>query len=631
MQDSEPIVKVIDFGVAKALRDQLTHQTLWTNFGMMIGTLEYMSPEQAELSPLEVDTRSDVYSLGVLLYELLTGSTPLSRHQLKDAGLSELLRLIRDVEPVRPSARLSQSEEGLADIAMRRRCEPLRLARELRGELDWIVLKALDKDRTRRYPTANGLARDVDRYLKDEPVEACPPSTVYHLKKSLRKNRGLAIATLVVLVVLSAGIVGTTFNLMRAKSLQQRAEFAEADAISKMELFQESAQREKAARQSTETNYKNLVRLHENDLNLIRWMCNQRSLIAQPRVRDQLVQHLDREAQWLDSTSIESPIELLRLHNSLCMVYLALDQPDKAHAHAVRHIALAETKLGMDHHLLIPCLLTLKASHIRLGQTELASTARARAVSIFDRILTATDAATVDCIYELSRDLREWYDEPQLAMRAIQHVIAARQRQADNPSKFIDELHHLAWAKQRAGENDAAIALERDVAVMARQALGDQHHLVVTILRDAQQLMLNADRLDAVLLTNVREGLKDLSPSMLALHGRTLLREQKYAEAEPILRQCLAVRQNLEPNEWPTFNTQSMLGESLLGQRKYADAEPHLLTGYEGLKRTRNLIPIALRQQRWDECMDRLIRLGVETQRPEAVAKWRAEKLGEGK
>src|SRR5262249_13446000 len=160
--------KVIDFGVAKAAGPKLTERTLFTELGQVVGTLEYMSPEQAELNQLDVDTRSDIYSLGVLLYELLTGTTPLERGRLKQAAFLEVLRLIREEEPPRPSTRLSTTEE-LPSIAANRGLEPKKLSGLVRGELDWIVMKALEKDRDRRYETANGFAMDVQRYLADEP------------------------------------------------------------------------------------------------------------------------------------------------------------------------------------------------------------------------------------------------------------------------------------------------------------------------------------------------------------------------------------------------------------------------------------------------------------------------------
>jgi serine/threonine protein kinase/tetratricopeptide (TPR) repeat protein len=208
LYDGKPVPKVIDFGVAKATGQQLTEHTLVTGFGAVVGTLEYMSPEQAELNQLDIDTRSDVYSLGVLLYELLTGTTPLDRKRLKEAALLEVLRLIREEEPPRPSARLSTTDE-MPSVAANRGLEPKKLSGAVRGELDWIVMKSLEKDRDRRYDSANGLAMDVQRYLADEPVLACPPSASYRLRKFARRNKtALRVAVLLLFFVVLLGAGG---------------------------------------------------------------------------------------------------------------------------------------------------------------------------------------------------------------------------------------------------------------------------------------------------------------------------------------------------------------------------------------------------------------------------------------
>jgi serine/threonine protein kinase/tetratricopeptide (TPR) repeat protein len=214
MYDDKPVPKVIDFGVAKAIEQRLTEKTLFTQFGALVGTFEYMSPEQAELNAFGVDTRSDIYSLGVLLYELLTGTTPLERPRLRKAALDEVVRLIKQEEAPRPSLRLSSSH-NLAKIAAARGIEPTQLSRLVRGEIDWIVMKCLEKDRARRYETANGLARDIERHLADEPVEACPPSTGYLLRKFIRRHKGQVLAAGLLLLVLLAGIGGTTWGLFR--------------------------------------------------------------------------------------------------------------------------------------------------------------------------------------------------------------------------------------------------------------------------------------------------------------------------------------------------------------------------------------------------------------------------------
>jgi WD40 repeat protein/serine/threonine protein kinase len=223
LYDDHPVPKVIDFGIAKAVGQQLTERTVHTGFGDVVGTLEYMSPEQASFNQLDVDTRSDIYSLGVLLYELLAGSPPFTREDLERAGILEMLRLIREQEPSRPSTKLSTAD-GLPTLAAKRGTEPVRLTRLVRGELDWIVMKALEKDRGRRYETANGFAADVQRYLADEPVLACPPSAWYRFRKSARRHRAALATGALIATLLAVGTVVSTWLAIRATDAERLAE-----------------------------------------------------------------------------------------------------------------------------------------------------------------------------------------------------------------------------------------------------------------------------------------------------------------------------------------------------------------------------------------------------------------------
>lgn len=229
LYDDRPVPKVIDFGVSKATGMQLTDLSLITGFGAVVGTPEYMSPEQASLNNLDIDTRSDVYSLGVLLYELLTGSTPIDRKSMGKAALLEVLRVVREVEAPRPSTKLSSSD-ALPSIAANRNTEPAKLSRLMKGELDWIMLKALEKDRARRYESANGFAADLNRYLAGEPVQAVPPSTGYRMKKLLRRNKGQVTTLAFIFLSLLAGTVAATFGLVEARRQRDDANEAREDA-----------------------------------------------------------------------------------------------------------------------------------------------------------------------------------------------------------------------------------------------------------------------------------------------------------------------------------------------------------------------------------------------------------------
>jgi hypothetical protein len=232
LYDGRPVPKVIDFGIAKATGPRLTDRSIYTEIGALIGTLEYMAPEQAELNNLDIDTRADVYALGAVLYELLTGSVPFSRQELQGAGFLEMLRVIREVEPTRPSTKLSKSGT-LPSVADEGRTDPQKLVSLMRGELDWIILKCLEKDRGRRYQAASGLARDLEHYLADEPVEACPPTAGYRLRKFARKYRTPMLVAGAFVLLLSLGAIVAAWQAVRATAAERSASLSAAVARSR--------------------------------------------------------------------------------------------------------------------------------------------------------------------------------------------------------------------------------------------------------------------------------------------------------------------------------------------------------------------------------------------------------------
>jgi WD40 repeat protein/serine/threonine protein kinase len=257
LHDGVPVPKVIDFGIAKATQGDLTDKTVYTQFQQFIGTPAYMSPEQAEMSGLDIDTRSDIYSLGVLLYELLTGTTPFDAKELAKAGMDEMRRRIRETDPAKPSNRISgMLATDSSTTAKRRGMEPQRLISILRGDLDWIVMKCLEKDRTRRYETANGLAVDVRRYLNNEPIAARPPSAAYRIRKSIRRNKLMFAAGAAILLVLILGIAASSWQAIRATEAQKREaqqkQLAQANEAKALEAKSEEAR----ARETAQLEYR---------------------------------------------------------------------------------------------------------------------------------------------------------------------------------------------------------------------------------------------------------------------------------------------------------------------------------------------------------------------------------------
>jgi len=250
LHDGVPVPKVIDFGIAKAIEEKLTDKTLFTVYGHFIGTPAYMSPEQAEYSGLDIDTRSDIYSLGVLLYELLTGKTPFEQSELLASGLDEMRKTLREREPHRPSTKLDTLQpDDLTATALRRHVEPPKLQLLLQGDLDWIVMKALEKDRRRRYETANGLAMDVRRFLDNEPVLARSPSRWYRFQKLVRRNRGVFAATGAVALALVVGLGTASWLFFKEREMRHRAvtaeQVAERARVNEAELRRQAETREK--------------------------------------------------------------------------------------------------------------------------------------------------------------------------------------------------------------------------------------------------------------------------------------------------------------------------------------------------------------------------------------------------
>ena len=527
--DGVPVPKVIDFGVAKAIDQRLTERSLFTRLGAIVGTPEYMSPEQAAPTDQDVDTRGDVYSLGVLLYELLTGTTPLDRRTLRRAALEEVLRRVRDAETPRPSARLSGVDERLASIAAVRGTEPSRLARLVRGDLDWVVMKALEKDRARRYEAVGALARDVRRFLDGDPVEAGPPSRTYRHGKFARKHRaGLATAAAFALLLVAATAV-STWQAWRAthaeglaiKRLKETrlAKDATAAALADTRRAQaataEALSRSEEARKQAEAVSAFLV-----------------SAFRSPDPREdgrqvKVIDILDRAAKDLEKDFTGSPRTRGDLLTALGRTYLGLGQEDRAVEVFAKAHAAREAALGPDH---------IDTIRVRTEQ----------AMALID---VGRPAEAVELLEATFKQL-----EAKLGPDHT-YVHAARDR--------------LATAYQYAGRVDEAIALREALLKQAEAKLGPDHLETLTIRSNLASAYYFAGRLaEAVPLMEAT--LKSREAKLGPDHPETLTSRDnlatsyreigRAADSIPLYETTLRVRAaKLGPDHPETFNTRHAL------------------------------------------------------------------------
>ncbi len=478
LYDGRPVPKVIDFGVAKAAGQSLTDKTLVTGFGAIVGTLEYMSPEQAEINQLDIDTRSDIYSLGVLLYELLAGSTPFSKKDLEKAGMLEMLRVIREKEPSKPSTKLSSSD-ALPTLSANRGTEPGKLTRLVRGELDWIVMKALEKDRTRRYETANGFAADVQRYLADEPVQAGPPSAAYRLRKFVRRNRGPVLGASLVLLAVIGGIFGTTIGLIRADDARERAET--------------SAERERLAKQQAERRLAQIEKGVELFAGLVQGLKPQDEEKGTPPLYEQLRQRAVRAADDLVDDAVGDPLVVARLQTLLGTTLLGLGEPSKAVELLERARATRQARLGPDHADTHTALANLAKAYLVADKLP-------QAIALYEQVrdaqvktLGADHPKTVHTLNNLARALadqgikllgqKKWTE----AEGALRKVVEIRRKTAPNEwwTYFAMSLlgyAHLGKKEYSDAEPLLLQAYEGMKALEAKNSQSDSRYRTKTLL-----------------------------------------------------------------------------------------------------------------------------------------------------
>lgn len=618
-QDGRPSAKVIDFGIAKATASKLTEKTLFTEHRQLIGTPEYMSPEQAE-GNLDIDTRTDVYSLGVLLYELLTGTTPFTGKELRSAAFGELQRIIREVEPPKPSTRLSNNTDTIASIAAKRHTEPKRLGTLVRGELDWIVMKALEKDRQRRYETANGLAMDIRRYLSGEAVNAAPPSNAYRFRKLVQRNKGPVAAGSAVAAVLVLGLVGTSVGLVRAERARageadqrQQAEAARAEALAQetkareqeaeaikqatVAKVQEAEAKKQAAIAQAVAKFQTDMLAAVDPANLPKdpvtgEPLNDRVTVVQ--AIEAAVRKLDAEGGGEGSLK-DQPLVEAAVRNTIGMTLQALGRYDEAEPNLRRSLAIRRENLPAAHPDIAASLNDLAQLLLLQNKLTEADPLQRESLAIDRATLPAGHPNIASNLDNLAK-IRLAEDKPAEAEPLFREALAIRRAAypAQHPVIALG-LNNLAHTLRAQNKLTEAETLQREALAINRAALPAGHpHIAIGLnslglLLTAQNKLTEVEPLYREALAINRAALPVGHPEIATSLNNLaifLFAQNNLAEAESLQREAVAIWRAALPAEHPNiFSGLNSLGTILYAQNKFAEAEPLLREGLEMRRR----------------------------------------------
>jgi serine/threonine protein kinase/tetratricopeptide (TPR) repeat protein len=564
--DERPVVKVIDFGVAKATGPKLTDRTMFTEFGQIIGTVEYMSPEQAKLNALDVDTRSDIYALGVLVYELLTGTTPLEQARLRDTPFDEVLRIIREEEPTSPSQRLSTLAE-LPTVATNRGLDAKQLDSVLRGELDWIVMKCLEKDRDRRYQTAGELAQDVERYLRDEPVAACPPSRAYRLRKFIRRHRGAVAAVVSIAVLLVAGIIGTTTGLVYA-------EWSRRDAVDAQQ--QEEAQRKLAEAREAETRaVLDFVETHVFAATRPTGRGGLGRDVTVERAVTKALSHVDQGFK-------DQPLTEARLRLTLGLSFYHLGKGQLAADQCAAARAIYSRLQGPNGLDTLRSVMLLADCYELLARHKEALALREEALARRQVILGYDHPDTLRCMMSIANSLRHLgrFEESVKLQRETLELRTARLGLKD--PETLRSMNNLASSLYDAGHHQEALALREETLTLRREVLGDKDiDTLLSIMALANSYFRFGRYPDAVKLYD--EALQEQERQLTREHPATLSTMNNLANAYGAMgehKKALALRvETLETRKRVlgvdhevTLGSMTNLAASLSGLGRHKDA-----------------------------------------------------------
>jgi len=586
--DGKSLPKVIDFGLAKAVdrQSKLTDKTLFTEFGAILGTLQYMSPEQADLDASDIDTRTDIYALGVLLYELLIGSTPVEEATLKQMAMLKILETIRETDPPTPSTRLSSSSHQLVDISSKRRIEPVRLQAELRGDLDWIVMKALEKDRSRRYESASGFAADIERYLTDRPVDARPPSNAYKLSKFLKKNRGSVVAVTVMFLLLLTGLIGTSLGLLEARRQTGRANDARIEA-------EDNFDRAVKAETETKERVKELEEITE-------FQTSQLSNIDVPkmgiRLQSNLLDQFLTESKKLGQSESEATAELADLEkkfNRINFVDASLDLLEENIFKRAERVIESQYK---DKPLLAASLLHAIGVSLReLGKLDSAESSLRKECEIRLNIQGSDHGDTINAKNSLAVLLSTQGNltEAEKLQREVLEV--SRRTLGDEHPQTLSSINNMAILFRDQGKLEEAEPLQREAVEARRRIFGNEHPDTLMSINElgallrAQEKWEEAEKLFRENLESNRRILGNENPNTLVSINNmaVILRDnRRFEESETLYRECLEGRLRILGNEHPeTLIAISNMASILRDTRKFKEAESHFRAAVEAFRR----------------------------------------------
>jgi len=585
------IPKVIDFGVAKAISQPLTERTLLTEDSQLLGTPEYMSPEQADMASEDIDTRSDIYSLGVLLYVLLTGVMPFDPKTFREGGIEHIRQVIRESDPKTPSTRLSKLGEEAKKLAESRRTEVAALAKCLHRELEWIPLKAMRKERSERYRSASELADDIENYLKGEPLIAGPPGTSYKLKKFVRRNRTLVGGIAAILVVLVAGVVVSTFLAIKAER--------QADLSNRVLSF-----------------LTNEVLMSADPTRAKRWEIT-------------LSEVLDVASENLKTKFSKEPLIEASIRHTLGSTYLSLGKYPEAEPHIESAYRIRRVELGQEHPDTLASTASLGELRLRQGKYEESERLCATVVESRRRVLGREHPDTLASMYSLA--VVYWYQRRHAEAETLFSEVSelgSRTLGEDHPDTLA-ALNGVAWTYVRQARHAEAERLFERLFKTCLETLGEEHNFTLGIMNGLVQVYPDVNQYEEAELLGRRclelrrRALGDEHPETLeamGLLGRVYTKQGRYEEAEPLYKAILETQRRLETQDDKVLRQLEGLADLYVEQARFGDAEPLLLQAFQ--QRESQFGP---KHPHSVDMLDQLVSLYEAWNKPELAEQWRAK------